>query len=152
MAKANERAYLPIYSLDESRILLEDGEYRVQPLGLILVHRTEGMGVLRDVMARVKDFFGGNVGTYNNSVYADLILPAMRELSDRAHDIYTSDVYGAPDAILGFSMSVIPVSSKGMSMMQATMYGTAVKLHKVERSVALQPAASPTAPPESRAA
>jgi len=65
-----------------------------------------------------------------------LIGPALKEMSDRAHDIYTSDLYGGPDAIVGFSMDVDSMSSKGMSMMQVTMYGTAVKLHKIGPGIA----------------
>ena len=126
--------YLPIFSMHESKLLQEQGEVRVQPLGLVFVHKTEGMGVFRDVLARIKDFFGGNVGTYNNSVHTDLIIPALRELSDLAHHIYGSELHGAPDAILGFVMNVQPLSSKGMSMMQVTMFGTVVKFHPVASS------------------
>lgn len=131
--------YLPIYTLQQSDFIHESrGQVRIQPLGLIFVHRTEGMGVFRDVIARIKDFMGGNVGSYNNSVYSDLILPALRELSDRAHEIYQSDALGPPDAITGFSMEVVPLSSKNMSMMQVTLYGTVVKLHPVIPQVDLR--------------
>ena len=130
--------YLPIYTIQQSEFIHDSkGRVRIQPLGLIFVHRTEGMGVFRDVIARIKDFMGGNVGSYNNSVYSDLIVPALRELSDRAHDVYGSDELGAPDAITGFSMEVVPLSSKNMSMMQVTLYGTVVKLHPDSPSVAL---------------
>lgn len=131
MAKSNARPYLPVFSVDEGRLLLEEGEYRVQHLGLTFAHRVEGMGWFRDILAKLNDFFSGNVGTYNSSVQSRLIVPALREMSDRAHELYASDLDGAPDAIVGFAMAVTPMSSKGMSMMQVTMYGTVVKLHKV---------------------
>lgn len=131
--KSTPKPYLSMYTLHGDRILLEGKEYRVEPLGLMFVHRTEGMGVVRDLIARVKDFFGGNVGSYNSSVYEDLILPAMREMSDRSHETYHSERLGAPDCIMGFTMKVLPLSSKGMSMMQATLVGTVCKLHEVDR-------------------
>jgi uncharacterized protein YbjQ (UPF0145 family) len=136
--KTIPKPYLSMYTLHGDRILLEGKEYRVQPLGLMFVHRTEGMGVVRDIIARIKDFFGGNVGSYNSSVYEDLILPSMREMSDRSHETYSSDLYGAPDCIMGFTMSVLPLSSKGMSMMQATLVGTVCKLHEVVAPQTLQ--------------
>lgn len=143
--KTIPKPYLSMYTVSGDRILLEGKEYRVQPLGLMFVHRTEGMGVVRDLVARVKDFFGGNVGSYNSSVYEDLILPSMRELSDRSHETYYSDLHGSPDCIMGFTMNVYPLSSKGMSMMQATLAGTVCKLHEV---VAVQnPGFNVSAPP-----
>lgn len=129
--KTIPKPYLSMYTLHGDRIVLDGKEYRVEPLGVMFVHRTEGMGVVRDIIARIKDFFGGNVGSYNSSVYEDLILPSMREMSDRSHETYYSDLHGSPDCIMGFTMSVLPLSSKGMSMMQATLVGTVCKLHEV---------------------
>jgi uncharacterized protein YbjQ (UPF0145 family) len=129
--KTIPKPYLSMYTLHGDRIVIEGKEYRVQALGLMFVHRTEGMGVFRDIFARIKDFLGGNVGSYNSSVYEDLILPSMREMSDRSHETYYSDLHGSPDCIMGFTMNVLPLSSKGMSMMQATLVGTVCKLHEV---------------------
>lgn len=116
----HDRPYLPIYTLHQNP------ESRYQPLGLVVVHKTEGMGVFRDFIARLKDLTGGRVGAYDRSVSADLIVPALRELSDQAHDIYTVDGI-APDAIMGLVMDVQSVSSTEMAMMQITVYGTAVR-------------------------
>ena len=123
--------YLPIYSLHDSVIYFEEESYQVHPLGLVYSHRTEGMGWFRDLIARVWDFFGGNVGTYNRSVHRRLIKPALQELSDMACELYRDARRGPPDAIVGFTMSVQPMGAKGMSMMKVTMYGTAVRLKKL---------------------
>ena len=116
----HDRPYLPIYTLHQNP------ECRYQPLGLVVVHKTEGMGVFRDFIARLKDLTGGRVGAYDRSVNVDLIVPALRELSDQAHEIYTVDGI-APDAIMGLVMDVQSVSSTGMAMMQITVYGTTVR-------------------------
>src|SRR5262249_4421438 len=112
--------YLPIYTIHQ------DPTRRFRPLGLVVQHKTEGMGVIRDLVARLKDFTGGRVGAYDRSVNADLIYPTLRELCNQAHDIYTVDGVG-PDAIVGLVMNVQSVPSKGMAMMQITVYGTAVR-------------------------
>jgi uncharacterized protein YbjQ (UPF0145 family) len=136
MSKADPRPFLPVFTVHETQLLFDDGEYRVQHLGLTYAHRVEGMGWFRDIMAKISDFFGGNVSTYSASVQKRLIGPALKEMSDFAHDLYTSDIYGGPDAIVGYSMDVDSMSSKGMSMMQVTMFGTAVKLHKIGPGIA----------------
>ena len=82
------------------------------------------MGVIRDLVARLKDFTGGQVGAYDRSVNADLIFPTLRELCNQAHDIYTVDGVG-PDAIVGLVMNVQSVPSKGMAMMQITVFRSA---------------------------
>src|SRR5574340_1776248 len=92
MAKL-DRAWLPIYTIHQ------DPTRRFRPLGLVVQHKTEGMGVIRDLVARLKDFTGGRVGAYDRSVSKDLIFPTLRDLSDQAHDIYTMDGV-APDAIV----------------------------------------------------
>ena len=116
----HDRPYVPIYTLHHNP------ECRYQPLGMVVVHKTEGMGVFRDFIARLKDLTGGRVGAYDRSVNVDLIVPALRELSDQAHDIYTVDGI-APDAIMGLVMDVQSVSSTGVAMMQITVYGTTVR-------------------------
>lgn len=104
----------------------QDPTRRLRPLGLVVQHKTEGMGIFRDWIARFKDLTGGRVGAYDRSVSKDLIFPTLRDLSDQAHDIYTvNDV--PPDAIVGLMMNVQSVPSKGMAMMQITVYGTAVR-------------------------
>ena len=112
--------YLPIYTIhqDPTRVF--------RPLGLVVQHKIEGMGVIRDLVARLKDFTGGRVGAYDRSVHADLIFPTLRDLCNQAHEIYTVDDVG-PDAIVGLVMNVQSVPSKGMAMMQITVYGTAVR-------------------------
>jgi uncharacterized protein YbjQ (UPF0145 family) len=104
----------------------QDPMRRFRPLGLVVQHKTEGMGVIRDFVARLKDFTGGRVGAYDRSVSKDLIFPTLRDLSDQAHDIYTVNNV-PPDAIVGLMMNVQSVPSKGMAMMQITVYGTAVR-------------------------
>ncbi len=131
----HDRPYLPIYTLHQ----ITDSRFR--PLGLVVIHKTEGMGVLRDLIARLKDLTGGRVGAYDRSVNSDLIFPALRELSDQAHDIYTIDGV-SPDAIMGLVMDVQSVSSKGMAMQQITAYGTAVRYLTPEEEAAIKPAES----------
>jgi len=136
MAKI-DRPWLPMYTVHQ------DPMRRFRPLGLVVQHKTEGMGVIRDFVARLKDITGGRVGAYDRSVSKDLIFPTLRDLSDQAHDIYTVNNV-PPDAIVGLMMNVQSVPSKGMAMMQITVYGTAVRyltpeeedeLKKEERSL-----------------
>ena len=131
----NDRPYLPIYTLHQLT------EYRYHPLGLVVIRKTEGMGMFRDWVARLKDLIGGRVGAYDRSVNADLIFPALRELSDQAHDIYTIDGV-APAAIMGLVMDLQSVSSKGMAMQQITAYGTAVRYLTLEEEAESKPAES----------
>ena len=119
MAKI-DRPWLPMYTVHQ------DPMRRFRPLGLVVQHKTEGMGVIRDFVARLKDITGGRVGAYDRSVSKDLIFPTLRDLSDQAHDIYTVNNV-PPDAIVGLMMNVQSVPSKGMAMMQITVYGTAVR-------------------------
>lgn len=119
MAKS-DRPWLPMYTLHQ------DPMRRFRPLGLVVQHKTEGMGIFRDWIARLKDLTGGRVGAYDRSVSKDLIFPTLRDLSDQAHDIYTVNNV-PPDAIVGLMMNVQSVPSKGMAMMQITIYGTAVR-------------------------
>lgn len=98
----------------------------IQPLGLVIVHMTEGMGVFRDLFAKVSDFLGGRAGKYDSSV-KDLIFRALRGLSDQAWEVYGSNGENV-DAIVGLTVDVQPIASKGMAMMQITAYGTVAVL------------------------
>ena len=117
----DDRTYLPMYSLHSQPIV----PYR--PLGLVIIHKTEGMGFFRDFFARLRDFAGGTVRSYGKSAHNDLIFPALRELSNQAHDLYTTEEWGPPDAIFGLVVDVQSVSSKNMAMMHVTTYGTAIR-------------------------
>ena len=119
MAKI-DRPWLPMYTVHQ------DPVRRFRPLGLVVQHKTEGMGIFRDWIARLKDLTGGRVGAYDRSVSKDLVFPTLRDLSDQAHDLYTVNNV-PPDAIVGLMMNVQSVPSKGMAMMQITVYGTAVR-------------------------
>ena len=100
--------------------------HTIQPLGLVIVHMTEGMGVFRDLFAKVSDFLGGRVGQYDRSVKG-LIFRALRSLSDQAWMVYGSNGEHI-DAIVGLTVDVQPIASKGMAMMQITAYGTVAVL------------------------
>jgi len=123
--------YLPIYTIHQ------DPTRPFQPLGLVVQHKTEGMGVIRDLVARFKDFTGGRVGSYDRSVHADLIYPTLRELCNQARDTYTVDGVG-PDAIVGLVMDVKPAPSNDMAMMQIIAYGTAVRYLTEEEEAAMK--------------
>lgn len=121
---------LPMYTVDKSND--QHGEYI--PLGLVLVNKIEGLGVFREFFARIKDLIGGTVRSYSRPVMSGLIFPALRELSDEAHRIYTTKEYH-PDAIMGLIIETKELSGKGMSMMMCTVYGTAVQYVKREESL-----------------
>jgi uncharacterized protein YbjQ (UPF0145 family) len=125
---STERPYLPMYTLGESGVYCIEGKPRMcEPLGLVFVHKTQGMGWIRDIAARLRDFFGGGVRSYDKPVQRDLILPGLRELSDMAYDYYDN-----PMAILGVTFEVMSIGSKGMAMMSITIKGTAVRWVEVE--------------------
>ncbi len=125
---SEDRPYLPMFTLGESGIYSINNEPQLcEPLGLVFVHKTQGMGWVRDIMARVRDFIGGGVRSYDKPVQNYLILPALRELSDMAYE-----KYGNPTAIMGLDFQVETVSAKGMSMKSITVQGTAVRWRTVE--------------------
>jgi len=96
-------------------------------MGMVFAHRTQGVEWYRDLFARIRDFFGGGVRSYDSMAQRHLIIPCLRELSDQA-----ISVYGQPDAVIGVTFQVQNIGAKGMSMMSVTAQGTAVRWVAVE--------------------
>jgi uncharacterized protein YbjQ (UPF0145 family) len=136
-----EPVYLPMATLAGGGVYSVNGKLCVcEPLGMVFSHRTQGINWFRDVIARMHDFLGGAVKSYDKPVYKNLIIPCLRDLSDQAHDLYDTPEEG-PDVVIGVSYEVTHISGKGMSMMAVSARGTAA------RWVALPALSTPTMQP-----
>lgn len=87
--------------------------------GLIIEHQTFGLNVMRDLLAGLTDFFGGQAGSYDS-----LTLSKMQTMIDTVMRRATQE--GA-QVIIGAQMIVRPVPAKRMSMIQLTFTGTMVR-------------------------
>jgi uncharacterized protein YbjQ (UPF0145 family) len=126
---AESRSYLPMSTVSGGGVYSVNGRMCViETLGMVFAHRTQGIAWYRDLLARMHDFFGGGVKSYDKPVQKELILPCLRELSDLAYDLY-----GEPHAVIGVTFKVTPIGAKGMSMMSVTAQGTAVRWVEIDR-------------------
>lgn len=118
-----ERPYLQLATVSGGGVYLVNKKLCVcEPLGMVFSHRTQGIAWYRDLFARIRDFFGGAVKSYDKPVYRDLIIPCLRDLSDQAYELY-----GTPDVVIAVSYDVNSIGGKGMSMMSAFAQGTAAR-------------------------
>ncbi len=90
-------------------------EYR----GIVTAEVIFGTNIFRDIVAGIRDFFGGRTASYEK-VFAKAKQEAMEELSRRA------EALGA-NAIVGVSLDYETVGSGG-SMLMVVCSGTAVVL------------------------
>lgn len=90
-----------------------------QYLGIVTAETIIGANVFRDVMASLRDFFGGRSGSYEE-VLRQAKETALRELSDRAERL------GA-NAVVGVDLDYETVGGSG-SMLMVVVSGTAVTL------------------------
>jgi len=88
-------------------------------LGLVTAEAIMGAHIGRDLLAGLRDFFGGRSAAYEN-VVIEAKKVATQELEDRAQKL------GA-DAIVGIDFDFEVVGAKG-SMLMVSISGTAVKL------------------------
>jgi len=88
-------------------------------LGVVTSQTIIGANFFKDILAGLRDFFGGRSGAYER-ILDEAKQYAMGELVQRAKSI------GA-DAIVGIDLDYETVGSKG-SMLMVSVSGTAVKL------------------------
>jgi uncharacterized protein YbjQ (UPF0145 family) len=93
-------------------------------LGFVADMETLGLHVGRDILLRITDWIGGRSRVLDKQAQVALQAAAAR-MVDRARQM------GA-NAILGVRMQIQPVGIKRTAMVQAIIYGTAVKLVPLE--------------------
>lgn len=118
-----EKSYLSLSTISGGGMYSIQGKLCVmEPLGMVFSHRTQGIAWYHDLFARIRDFFGGGVKSYDKPVQEQLILPCLRELSDQACALYDN-----PHAVIGVTYEVNNIAAKGMSMMSISGQGTAIR-------------------------
>jgi len=119
----SDHPYLPLATVTGGGLYSVNGKLCVcEPLGMVFSYRTQGIAWYRDLLARIRDFFGGPVKSYDKPVHRDLIIPCLRDLSDQAYELY-----GTPATVIGVSYEVNNIGGKGMSMMAVSARGTAAR-------------------------
>jgi len=88
-------------------------------LGVVAADVILGANVIRDVLASIRDFFGGRSGSYEK-VFADARRQALSEITAQAETLHA-------DAIVGLDLDY-EVIGKGGSMLLVSVSGTAVLL------------------------
>ena len=96
-----------------------EGQRITEYLGVVTSQTIIGANFFKDILAGLRDFFGGRSGAYER-ILDEAKQYAMGELVQRAKSI------GA-DAIVGIDIDYETVGSKG-SMLMVSVSGTAVKL------------------------
>jgi len=96
-----------------------EGQRITEYLGVVTSQTIIGANFFKDILAGLRDFFGGRSGAYER-ILDEAKQYAMGELVQRAKSI------GA-DAIVGIDLDYETVGSKG-SMLMVSVSGTAVKL------------------------
>ncbi|GJL52985.1 MAG: hypothetical protein NPIRA02_01170 [Nitrospirales bacterium] len=87
--------------------------------GLIVEHQTFGLNVVRDFLAGLTDFFGGQAGSYDS-----LTLSKVQAMIDT---IMRRAMHEGAEAVIGIQATVRPFPAKRMSMVQVTFTGTMVR-------------------------
>jgi uncharacterized protein YbjQ (UPF0145 family) len=96
-----------------------EGKFISEYLGIVSSQTIIGANFFKDILAGIRDFFGGRRGAYEK-VLDQAKQFAMNELENRARQM------GA-DAIVGIELDYETVGTRG-SMLMVTVTGTAVKL------------------------
>jgi len=96
-----------------------EGQRITEYLGVVTSQTIIGANFFKDILAGLRDFFGGRSGAYER-ILDEAKQYSMGELVQRAKSI------GA-DAIVGIDLDYETVGSKG-SMLMVSVSGTAVKL------------------------
>ncbi|MFC0227169.1 YbjQ family protein [Serratia aquatilis] len=95
----------------------------VEVKGVITATIVAGMSFLRDLSAVIRDFTGGNSGTYMSKL-DDIKSQALVQLRRQADEL-------GCNAVIGVSIDVDEISGGGKSMMMVTASGTAVNMEKL---------------------
>ena len=96
-----------------------EGRHITDYLGVVTSQTIIGANFFKDILAGLRDFFGGRSGTYER-VLDEAKLYAMNELIQKANSM------GA-DAVVGIDMDYETVGANG-SMLLVSISGTAVKI------------------------
>ena len=96
-----------------------EGRQIIQYLGVVTSQTIIGANFFKDILAGLRDFFGGRSGAYER-ILDEAKQYAMAELVQRAKTM------GA-DAVVGIDLDYETVGTKG-SMLMVSVSGTAVKL------------------------
>jgi uncharacterized protein YbjQ (UPF0145 family) len=96
-----------------------EGRTITEYLGIVTSQTIIGANFFKDILAGLRDFFGGRSGAYER-ILDEAKQYAMEELVHRAQSI------GA-DAVVGIDLDYETVGSHG-SMLMVSVSGTAVKL------------------------
>lgn len=94
--------------------------YQTMPVGLVMDIQTLGLHVGRDILLRLTDWLGGRSRVIDKQAQVALEMAASR-LVDRAKQ------RGA-DAVIATRLIIQPIGIKKTAMIQAVIYGTAVRL------------------------
>lgn len=105
--------------------------YLIEPIGLLMDTETIGLHVGRDILLRITDFLGGRSRVIDKQAQVALEA-AARRLCERAKQLNA-------DAVLGVRVIIQPVGVKRTAMIQAVLYGTAVRLQPLPISPRTQP-------------
>jgi len=96
-------------------------------LGLVTGEAVSGIVFLKDWVARIKDYIGGNIRSYEDSI-KDAEKRAIQKMVERAESI------GA-NAITGFRIAPFPFSPSGKgTVVGLSVYGTAVYIEEEAKS------------------
>ena len=95
-----------------------DGINIRQYKGMVMVRNVRAMSVVHDILTRIRDFFGGRSGSYQD-VMKSMQDEVIAEAKEEARRL------GA-NAIVGFSLDYDNVGSKSKSLVMAYAKGTAV--------------------------
>jgi uncharacterized protein YbjQ (UPF0145 family) len=94
--------------------------HRAVPLGLLMDTETVGLHLGRDLILKLTDWFGGRSNVIDKQAQEALQKAATR-LTERARAL------GA-GAVVAVRITVQPIGIKRTAMIQAIIYGTAVRL------------------------
>lgn len=90
-----------------------------EALGFLVEQELLGLSVARDLLAKIKEFFGGRVHSYDEPIQKGL-----RRCLDR---LAARAAQAGGHAIIGLRLAITPVPFKHMTMMQVCIYGTAIR-------------------------
>jgi uncharacterized protein YbjQ (UPF0145 family) len=90
----------------------------VEVKGVTTATIVAGMNFLRDFMASIRDFTGGNSGTYMSKL-DEIKTQALVQLRKQADELDCN-------ALIGISINIDEISGGGKSMMMVTATGTAI--------------------------
>jgi uncharacterized protein YbjQ (UPF0145 family) len=102
--------------------------YQAVPLGLVLDTQTVGLHLGRDILLKLTDFFGGRSHVIDRQSQ-EALQKAAERLEERAKALGATGV-------LAVRMMVQPIGVKRTAMVQAVIYGTAVRLEPVSGEAA----------------